>query len=173
MAVSKKPDVIVMDINMPGLICFDAARMITCRCPQSSLVFLSAFMHDSYIEQALSVGAAGYVIKSEATTSVIEAVRKAASGSSYYSSEVQARLVFTGNHVRLAAPMTRTMILSDREKDVLQYAARGMSNDEIAKTIHLSPHTVHRHITNLMNKLDLHSRVDLTRFAIREGLINA
>jgi DNA-binding NarL/FixJ family response regulator len=169
-----RPRVVVMDIDMPGLISFEAARTIGERCSDTAIVFLSAFTHDRYIEQALSVGAAGYVAKSEPAESVVTAIRAAASGSAYYSPEVQARIVVDTAGPQLACPaQSRGATLSDREVQVLSYVARGMSHKEIARTMHLSVNTVHRHTSRLMEKLDIHDRVELARFAIREGLAEA
>lgn len=168
------PDVLVMDIDMPGLSCFDAARTIGARCPNVRVVFLSAFMHDRYIEEALAVGASGYVTKGQPPQAVTDAVRAAATGGTYFVPEVQARLVVDSNGVRLSGrPQTRISMLTPRELEVLRYIARGMSKKEIADTIHLSVKTVDNHSTSLMSKLDIHDRVELTRFAIREGLADA
>lgn len=168
------PDVLVMDIDMPGLSCFDAARTIAARCPNIRIIFLSAFMHDRYIEEALAVGASGYVTKGQPPQAVTDAVRSAASGGTYFVPEVQARLVVDSNGVRLSGRrQTRISMLTPRELEVLRYIARGMSKKEIADTIHLSVKTVDNHSTSLMAKLDIHDRVELTRFAIREGLAEA
>lgn len=165
------PDVLVLDIDMPGLSAFDAARTITSRCPGTRIVFLSAFLHDRYIEEALAVGASGYVTKGQPPQAVADAVRTAAAGGTYFSPEVQARLIVDTDGIRLAGqPHTKFSTLTPRELEVLRYIARGMSKKEIAETIHLSVKTVDNHSTSLMNKLDIHDRVELARFAIREGL---
>jgi len=165
------PDVLVLDIDMPGLSAFDAARTVTSRCPGTRIVFLSAFLHDRYIEEALAVGASGYVTKGQPPQAIADAVRTAASGGTYFSPEVQARLVVDTGGVRLAGqPHTKFATLTPRELEILRYIARGMSKKEIAETIHLSVKTVDNHSTSLMSKLDIHDRVELARFAIREGL---
>jgi DNA-binding NarL/FixJ family response regulator len=169
-----RPDVLVMDIDMPGLSCFDAARTITSRCEGLRIIFLSAFLHDRYIEEALAVGASGFVTKGQPPQAVSEAIRAAASGGTYFSPEVQARLVVDSSGLRLASQQqTRISTLTPRELEILRYIARGMSKKEIAETIHLSVKTVDNHSTSLMTKLDIHDRVELARFAIREGLAEA
>jgi len=172
--VEKQPDVLLMDIDMPGLFCFDAARTITQRCPKTAIIFLSAHFHDRYVEQALAVRAAGYITKSEPLDTVVKAIRAVAAGGSYFSPEVQSRIVVDSTGARLAQQrQSRVSTLTPRELEVLRYIARGLSQKEIAQIMHLSAKTVHRHGINLMEKLDIHDRVELTRFAIREGLAEA
>lgn len=173
-AVRQKPDVMLMDIDLPGLSCFDAAQTVRIRSPQTKVVFLSAFFHDRYIEQALNVQAWGYITKNEPEESIIKAIRKVCSGVAYFSPEVQSRIVVDANGARLATPIrSRASTLSDRELEVLRYLARGMQKKEIAQVMCISVNTVNRHTTSLMNKLDIHDRVELARFAIREGLAEA
>ena len=173
-AVTQHPDVVLMDIDMPGLLCFDAAKMIQDRCPKTRIVFLSAFFHDRYIEQALAVGASGYLTKSEPIGTVIESIRAAASGRTYFSPEVQARILVDTDGTRLAnTARSRASTLTPRELEILRYIARGLSQKEIAETMYLAVATVRTHSVNLMRKLDIHSRVELARFAIREGLAEA
>ncbi len=173
-ATRLNPDIVLMDIDMPGLICFDAARMIQARCPNARIVFLSAFLHDHYIEQALAVEAWGYITKNEPAEAVVQALRDVSSGVAYFSPQVQERIVFDVSGARIAENVhSRATSLSDREIEVLRYLARGMAKREIARTMRLSLKTVDRHATNLMSKLEIHDRVELTRYAIREGLAEA
>ena len=173
-ALQCRPNVVILDIDMPGLSCFDAARQLGSRLPNTRIVFLSAFFNDRYIEQALEVEAAAYVTKSEPLTSVVRAVRAVAAGAVYFSPEVQSRIVIDSKGARLADKgRTRSQTLTNREVEVLRYLARGMSTKEIAATLHISVKTVDRHRANLMSKLDIHDRVELARFAIREGISEA
>ncbi len=166
-----RPDVVLLDIDMPGLDCFDAARSVAAKFPQVSVVFLSAFCHDSYIENALNAKARGYLTKRESPEALIEALREVASGGACFSEEVRARIVVDSRGTKLA-PVTksRASLLTTRELEILRYVAKGMSKKEIAGVTGLSVKTVDRHCANLMGKLDIHDRVDLARFAIREGL---
>jgi DNA-binding NarL/FixJ family response regulator len=171
LAVRLAPDVVVMDIDMPGRLCFDAARAIRTRCPHTRVIFLSALCQDRYIDQALQVQAYGYVVKTEPPDVIVRAIRGVAAGSSYFSPEVQARIVVDQGGPRLADQQrSRASSLTPREMEVLRYIARGLSKQDIGRAMHLSAGTVHRHTANLMNKLNIHDRVELTRFAIREGL---
>lgn len=172
--MAHKPRILLMDIDMPGLICFDAARTIAATCPDTRVIFLSGFLHDWYIEQALDVKARGYLTKRESPETVIAAIREVAGGGAYFSDEVRSRIVVDAGGPKLAKRnMSRASTLTAREVEVLRYVARGMSKKEVANTMHLSVKTVDRHCANLMTKLDIHDRVELARFAIREGLANA
>ncbi len=170
-ALKNRPDIVIMDIDMPGLICFDAARTITTAQPEVRLIFLSAFVHDHYIEQALSVGALGYLTKGEPPGRVVAAIREVAANRAHFSDEVQARLVFDSDGTRLARKgKSRASTLTPREIAVLRYVARGLAKKQIAGIMHVGIKTVDKHTENLMRKLDIHDRVELARFAIREGL---
>jgi DNA-binding NarL/FixJ family response regulator len=170
-AVQHRPAVVLLDIDMPGLEAFEAVRRIKACCPETRVVMLSAFFHDHYIEQALAAGASGYVTKAGSAESVLRAIRDAAVGIACFSPEVQTRIVFAENRVRLAeTKVTRVSQLSAREVEVLRYAARGLANKEIATTMSLSCRTVDHHVARIMRKLDIHGRVSLARFAVREGL---
>ncbi|HVP09613.1 MAG TPA: response regulator transcription factor [Phycisphaerae bacterium] len=169
------PDVILMDIDMPGLNCFDAARTITAIRPGAKVIFLSGHVQDNYIEQALEVKARGYLTKGEDAGTVVTAVREVASGGSYFSDAVRARIVIDSNGARLGKRKLRVRVatLTRREKEVLRYVAQGLEKKDIAKFMNLSAKTVDHHITRIMDKLSIHNRVDLARFAFREGFAEA
>jgi DNA-binding NarL/FixJ family response regulator len=168
------PDVVLMDIDMPGMNCFNAARTIQSLRAETRIVFLSAFTHDRYIEQALEAKARGYLTKREPPEAVVAAIREVASGGAHFSEEVRSRIIIDDRGAKLASESkSRASALTTREIEILQYVARGLSKKEIAATAHLSVKTVDRHCANLMDKLDIHDRVELARFAIREGLADA
>jgi len=173
-AIEHKPDVILMDIDMPGLSAFDAAARITARCPNSRVLFLTAFVKDRYIESALAAQAWGYVTKTEPPEAVIKAIRDVSRGFAYFSREVQSRLVVDSKGVRLAEKgRTLASTLTPREREVLCYLAQGRSKKSIAEIMCISVKTVDFHCSHLMEKLDIHDRVELARFAIREGFVDA
>lgn len=173
-AVRTRPDLILMDVDMPGLTCFEAIRNIKVRCPNTRVLFLSGFANDRYIDQALAVQASGYMTKEESPEAIIRAIRTVIGGAVYFSPEIQARLVIDAQGIRLARQVqTRISTLTPREVEVLRYLARGLSKKEIAQMINLSVKTIDTHSVNLMSKLDIHDRVELARFAIREGLAEA
>lgn len=171
MAIQHQPDIVLMDIDMPGLLSFEAARIIRSRSEKTRIVFLSAFSSDRYIEDALAAEASGYITKSQPPEAVVRAIRSVGAGGVYFSPEIQRRIVIESGGARLARePRTRVSILTPREVEVLRYLARGLSKKQIAGTMHLSVKTVDNHSASLMGKLDIHDRVELARFAIREGL---
>lgn len=170
-AVRDRPDVVLLDIDMPGLLAFDAVRTIRSRCPETRVVMLSGFFNDRYIEDALAAEASGYMTKSEPPQAVVQAIRTVAAGGVYFSPEVQSRIVVDSNGARLGGEgVTRASTLTPRELEVLRYVARGLSKKDIASIMHLSVKTVDNHSTSLMTKLNIHDRVELARYAIREGL---
>lgn len=170
-----KPDIALLDIDMPGQFCFEAARVIRRVSRDTHLVFLSAFFHDRYIEQALAVEALGYISKDEPPDKVLEALRTIAAGGTYYSADIRMRIVIDDRGRSRLSPECRTrgMDLTRREREILHYVARGLSNKEIAAVTHLTVRTVETHCTRLMAKLGIHGRIELTRYAIREGLCEA
>lgn len=173
-AARLRPAIILMDIDMPGRHCFDAARTIKEQWPDTRIIFLSAFSNDRFIEDALAVQASGYVTKDEPPETVIHAIRQAVSGAAYFSPKVQARIVVDPRGARLAQEKkSRVSTLTRREMEVLRYVARGLSKKEIAGTMHVGVKTVEHHANSLMGKLDIHDRVELARFAIREGVAEA
>ena len=169
--LERNPDVIVMDIDLPGRQCFEAVRTLRRDVPETSVLFLSAHTNDGYIQAALDVEALGYITKSERPERVLEAIITVAQGGIFFSEEVQRRIVVESNGVRLSDQASVTSLLSPREFEVLRYIAKGLSKKQIAEAIGLSPKTVDNHATSLMSKLDLHDRVELTRFALREGIV--
>lgn len=171
LAAAHTPDIVLMDIDMPGLICFDAAERIMAMHPKTHIIFLSAFFNDRYIEQALRIKARGYVTKREPPEVVVAAVNEVAAGGVYFSNDVRARMVVGVDEVRLADDAaTLSSTLTPRELEVLRYVARGLSKKEIATTMSISVKTIENHCGSLMGKLGIHDRVILTRYAIREGL---
>lgn len=169
-AAQTRPDVALLDIEVPGLDGFVAAREIAACSPATRVLFLSAFCRDRYIEQALDVGAAGYVVKGEEPATLHRAIDEVMRGGRYFSEAVERRLVVGNDGLRLAEPgSTRAASLTTREREILGYIAVGMSKKEIASLVDLSVRTIDAHVRNIMSKLDLHDRVELARFAMREG----
>lgn len=168
-AVTHVPDVLLLDVEMPGLECFEAVRVIRARVHQVRVLFVSVHASDRYIQEALAAGAAGYMTKAATLETLPLGIREVAAGRTFFSPEVAARLAKTGD----VAHEARLNLLTDREVEVLRYIATGLSKKEIAGMMHLSIKTVDNHCTNLMGKLDIHDRVELARFAIREGIVQA
>lgn len=174
-AFERKPDVVLMDVDMSGMICFDAAKQIMLLCPKTRIIFMAAAMRQADIRRMLEIKAHGFVLKTQTPAQLFEAIRKVAGRGSYYSSEVAACVaaIEQSRDREEPAPASRWLTLTRRERDVLQYLARGLSKKEIATLVQVSIKTVEGHVQNVMNKLDIHNRVSLTRYAIREGLMHA
>ena len=165
-------DVVVLDIDMPGVSPFAAARRLSEEVPGVRVVFLSAYLRDHYVQQALEARAAGYLVKEEPPEAIVAALRQVARGRMAFSPAVRARMTVGTNGVGMAArPGDRLSLLTPRETETLRYLASGMTRKQIAATMQISAKTVEQHCEHLMRKLDIHDRVELARFAIREGLL--
>ena len=172
-ALAHTPDVVVLDVEMPGRSTFEVARSIGSALPRTAVMFLSSYFQDRYIEQAVAAGARGYVVKTSTPEQFIEAIRQVAQGGVAFSAEVMDRLVIDRSGVRLTGGLsTKLSQLSDREIEVVRYLATGLSKKEIAGNMHLSVKTVQNHADRLMQKLGIHDRVALARFAIREKIVS-
>ena len=156
--VEYKPDVVVLDIQMPGLDCFHAADEIRRIHATTRIVILSGEYNDRYIESALRVDARAYVTKNDDVENVINAIHAVTQGKRYFSPTVRERLdVSSRDGVK-----PRSEQLTDREWDALDYLAKGFSKKEIASFLHISVKTVEKHTQSIMDKLDLHDRVRLS-----------
>lgn len=174
LASSDPPHVVVLDIDMPGISAFEAARELQRVSPSTRVIFLSAFVHDCYVEQALEVGASGYLTKADPPQAIVDAIRTVNEGGTSFSSAVLDRMVIDSGGARLAGGNgSRLGLLTDREREVLSYVAKGLSQRQIAHLAGISVKTVQHHITRVMDKLEIHDRVELARFAIREGVVEA
>jgi two-component system response regulator NreC len=172
-AVRLKPNVILMDIGLPDLSGIDATREIKKRAADVAIVALTIHEDEEYFFKMLEAGASGYVPKRAAPEELLTAIRAAAAGQVYLYPSLAKLLVrdfLDGG--RAAEEQTRSD-LTDREQEVLTYLAEGASNEEIATSLVISPKTVARHRENIMRKLNLHSRAELVRYAIRKGIIKA
>ena len=168
------PDVILMDIGLPDLSGIDATREIKKRFPRVAIVALTIHEDQEYFFKMLEAGASGYVPKRAAPEELITAIRAAAAGQVYLYPSLAKLLVkdyLSQDHV--AEEKLKLDGLTDREHEVLMHLAEGANNDEIAASLVISPKTVERHRENIMHKLNLHSRAELVRYAIRKGIIKA
>jgi DNA-binding NarL/FixJ family response regulator len=164
-----KPDVIVMDISMPGMNGLVATKKLKELLPRSVVVTLTRHADDAYLQELLRAGASGYVLKQSAPSELIQAIRATAAGGQYLDSTLTPRVTagFLGREGRRvtqpgAAP-------SERESEVLRLIASGYSNKEIASQLELSVKTVEAHKANAMRKLGLSGRIDIVNYAILQG----
>jgi two-component system response regulator NreC len=168
------PDVILMDIGLPDKTGIEATREIKAKFPDIKIVALTIHEDEEYFFQMLDAGASGYVPKRAAPEELLTAIRAAAAGEVYLYPSLAKLLVRDYlNAERPAEEKLNLGGLTDREHEVLTHLAEGASNDEIAAALVISPKTVERHRENIMRKLNLHSRSELVRYAIRKGIIKA
>lgn len=168
------PDVILMDIGLPDKTGIEATREIKARFPDIKIVALTIHEDEEYFFQMLDAGASGYVPKRAAPDELITAIRAAAAGEVYLYPSLAKLLVRDFlNAEKPTGEKSNLDGLTEREREVLTHLAEGASNDEIAAALVISPKTVERHRENIMRKLNLHSRSELVRYAIRKGIIKA
>lgn len=163
-----RPDIVLMDIWMPHLSGVDATRRIVRGESSTKVLMLSMHKARSYVEQALRAGASGYLLKDLGANEVVAAIRAVRAGHCYLSPAISQQLVEAVSKPGAAEP---SELLTDREREVLQNIAEGLSSKEIAGLLGVSLKTVEAHRANLMEKLDIHKVSGLVRFAIREGLV--
>jgi two-component system, NarL family, response regulator NreC len=163
-----KPDVILMDIVMPGASGIEATSAVLAESPDSNVLVLSMQDDPRYVREAFSAGASGYVLKEAADAELVGAVREVAGGGRYVHPELGARLIAAEADERAKAEADP---LSDREREVLRLLALGHTNQEIAKQLYLAVRTVETHRAHIMQKLRLETRAELVRHAIDQGLL--
>ncbi len=169
-----RPEVVLMDIAMPQLNGLEATRRIVKDIPAARVLILSAYGDDVYVQQAVLLGAAGYLIKHTSANSLARAIREVRKGKTFFSPSIAKRL----HDLSLESPAGRRAIkkkagLSSREVEVLQLIAEGKANKQVAAELGISIKTVEKHRQRLMNKLDLHDTAGLTRYAIAAGIIES
>jgi len=160
------PDVLVLDLNMPGGSSLDAIPQIRKESPETQIVVLTMQQEPAFARQALGAGALGYVLKEAADEELVEAIRRAAAGESYLNPRLGARIA-------AEPPPGATDDLSEREVDVLRLIALGYTNAEIAEQLFLSVRTVETHRSHIQQKLGLSSRAELVGYALERGLVNS
>ena len=164
------PDVVVMDLNMPGMSGLEATRRLTERSPASRVLVLSVSAQEEDVTEAVVAGASGYVVKDGPIEEVVAGIRAAAAGHALISPQIA-----TGLLQRIRASARRAPVaavhLSSREHEVLRLLAEGKANSEIAQTLVISPSTVHNHISSILMKLQVGNRVQAAVRAVREGLV--
>ncbi len=166
---SSKPDVVLMDVVMPGESGIDVTPQLLHEAPDTKVLVLSMQDDPSYVRQAFAAGASGYVLKEAVDAEVVAAVREVAGGGRYVNPALGARLVAAEAEERARAEADP---LSEREREVLRLLALGHTNQEIAKMLYISVRTAETHRAHIMQKLNLSSRADLVRYALAQGLLS-
>jgi DNA-binding NarL/FixJ family response regulator len=168
LAQQLEPDVVVMDVAMPGLNGIEATRRLVEALPRSRVLALSMHKDSVYVREILRAGARGYLLKDAFDRDLVAAVRAVARGEAYLSPAVS-EAVLSDYRKQVVDPLD---LLTSREREILQMLAEGKTNKEIAATLNLSVYTVDAHRGRIMEKLNLHSIGELVRFAVRKGLID-
>lgn len=171
LALQLKPDVVVIDVDMPKLNGIEAAKQIKAICPTIAILMVSAFSYQSYILASLRAGAAGYLLKSAPLRELISAIRLVCAGEGVFDLKATSKILYrltaeTGNDFRAFEPLNR------RELDVLKLAAKGMSNRGIAEKLFISARTVQTHLVNIFGKLQVGSRTEAVLRALKEGWLS-
>lgn len=174
LATELRPDVILMDIGLPDKSGIHATEDIKAQLPEIAIIALTIHEDEEYFFKMLEAGASGYVPKRAAPEELITAIRTAANGEVYLYPTMAKLLV---RDFLVSGPTAKEKMdgdnLTEREKEVLTHLAEGENNQKIAEALTISPKTVARHRENIMRKLNLHSRSELVRYAIRKGIIKA
>lgn len=167
-----KPDVVVMDISMPKVTGIEATQKIKRARPETHVLILTMHEEESYVFQLLRLGAAGYVLKRAAATDLVDAIRAAACGKAFLYPTVARGVVRDYlDRIQTGEGKERYDGLTEREREILVLIADGLTNSQIADRLFISVKTVQTHRAHLMEKLDLHDRSLLVRYAVRKGLI--
>jgi DNA-binding NarL/FixJ family response regulator len=166
-AVALKPEVVVMDISMPGMTGLVATRKLKQMQPQIAIVTLTRHSDDAYLQELLRAGAAGYVLKQSAPSELLQAIRAAATGGQYLDSTLTARV--TAKYLATEKKTKAESAVTDRESEVIRLIASGYSNKEIAARLALSVKTIEAHKANAMRKLGLTGRIDIVKYAVLQG----
>ena len=164
-------DLAVVDITMPRMTGLQAARELHRRRPKLRILMLSMHMNERYLYEALKAGAAGYVLKTVADRDLVEACRAAMRGEHFLYQGAKTPLIADYLHRARQDQPLREDPLTPREEEVIKLVAEGYTNKQIAQTLVISEKTVERHRANILEKLGMRDRVELTRYAIRQGLV--
>ena len=168
-----QPDVVLMDLAMPRLNGMEATRRIARKVPTAKVLILSTYSDDQHVQQAVEAGAAGYLTKESASESLLEAIREAFKGNAVFSPTIASRLLKQWQHRNLKSSSPAGSALTNRQMDVLQLIAEGLSGKEIGRLLSVSLKTVEKHRQSLMDKLDIHEIATLTRYAVSKGVVES
>jgi DNA-binding NarL/FixJ family response regulator len=169
----RAPDIVVMDVAMPRMNGLEATRRIKKLDNPCRVLILTQYEHREYVLLLLKAGADGYILKRSSGQDLADAIRSVHAGESVLDPTVARTVIeaYVGSS-RQPAIGEDVQTLTDREREVLILIAEGYSNQQVARTLHISPKTVDAHRMNIMNKLDLHNRTALIKYAIRKGLVH-
>ena len=168
-APAVRPDVVLMDLQLPGISGVETAAAIVEHDPAVRILMFSSSAEDADVLAAVKVGARGYLVKSASTAELLDAVRRTADGEATFSPGLAALVLGEYRRIGRDEP-SATAVLTDREVEILRLVSTGLAARQIAERLVVSHRTVQNHIQNTLRKLQLHNRVELTRWAIEQGL---
>jgi len=166
------PDVILMDIAMPGLNGLEATRRIKKKFPKIKVLVLTMYTNEEYVFQILQAGANGYLVKETAFQDLISAIKAVYRDEAFMSPSISKKVISRYTQRVRETNDTACDILTTREREILQLIAEGSSSKKIAEALFISPKTVETHRTHIMDKLNIHNRTDLIKYAIRKGIVD-
>ena len=170
---SLKPDIVIMDVGMPGLNGIEATQAIVNQHPNTAVVILSMHADESYVMRALKAGARSYLLKDSAPADLMRAIHAISQNKSFFSPKVSR--ILAEDYVRVLqqkGAVDSYDLLTSREREILQLIAEGKANKEVAAILNISPYTVETHRSHILEKLNLHNPVELILYAVRKGIIS-
>ena len=179
MARKLTPDILLLDVNMPRVDGIETTRVLSRESPGIKIVILTALDDDDYLFTLIQAGATGYLLKDTSSENVVNAIRAAYSGESLIQPRLASKVLKKLNKLMKKEKTTalspekhdKLDILTDREREILELAGRGLNNKEIARKLFISDATVKTHVMNCMRKLDLRDRVEMVLFAVQSGAV--
>ena len=171
LAEGLKPNVLIVDLMMPGLNGLEVARQVSRLSPQTRIIVLSMYGNEPYVLEALRNGAVGYVLKDADAAELLRAVHEVVAGRRYLSPPLSEHAIEAYLQKAQDAALDLYETLTTREREVLQLAAEGRTNADIAAALFVSPRTIETHRAHLMHKLGLHTQADLIRYALKRGIL--
>jgi two-component system, NarL family, response regulator NreC len=166
-----KPEILVLDLMMGGINGLEVTRQLNKKCPQTGIVVLSMHSNEAYVLEALRCGAKAYILKDNTTDDLVHAIREVAAGHRYLSAPLSERAIEAYTEKTTGNPQDPYDQLTTREREILQMAAQGLSNSEIAGRLFISPRTVETHRANVMRKLNIRTQAELLKYAMVRGII--
>ncbi|NLL48009.1 MAG: response regulator transcription factor [Firmicutes bacterium] len=173
------PDVLLLDINMPGMNGIEVAKTVREENPETEILVLTIHDNESYVNEMIRIGAKGYLLKDAEPREVVQAIKKVAQGEAVYSSDLMERVMERYHHMEVqysrlqSAAAIHDLDLTNRELEILQYICEGLSNKEIANALFISEKTVKNHITSLLRKLEVDDRTQAAVFAVSRGIFSS
>jgi DNA-binding NarL/FixJ family response regulator len=171
-ALALRPDVVLMDVQMPHLDGVQATAQLSAALPSARVIILTTFDYDEYVFDGIKAGARGYLLKDTPASELLSVIRRVCAGESIIQPSIASRMIVEFSQRRDAPPQPEDEAISEREREVLRLLALGHTNQEIAKMLYISVRTAETHRAHIMQKLRLSTRAELVRYALAHGLLD-